>query len=547
MDISRRSLLRLTGGAALASAVPGLAACGDGAGTSVGNAGKSLAPLPAHIPINLVKPDLPGTAQGVQDAFLTYPQKPAQTVDGKPGDGSVVTCMVITYGTAPSPAASNKLWTAINEALGVDLRLTLVPAADLNAKYATMMAGGDLPDIIATIDVAMSNALQFTQAKCADLTEYISGDAIKDYPNLANLPTISWQNVGRIGGRLYGIPVPRPQLAGVMFGNREKFEAAGIRMGLGVSTAQFTEGLAKLATGKQFPLGGNNFSENIHLGAAGVPSNWVRADGGAFTSRYENPVYPEVLQRLRDWYEKGYFYPDLLSTQATQANTFFMNGTTLTLGGGIGGYPGMVSGVGDAFTVDFVRPYGDNPTPWLGNGVFSNSGRGGFTALKKASPERVKMLLRVLNFLAAPFGSKEYELINYGVAGVHFTTGADGDPLPTALATTGGENKTNLPLQYIAAAPYVLYLPGNPDATRRSHQAQQEIVPIGVGDPSYGLVSPTQAAKGTKLNQQIIDVTNAIIAGKRPVSDWRGAVSQWKSQGGDAIAKELAEQYAANH
>ncbi|WP_145810170.1 hypothetical protein [Kribbella amoyensis] len=258
---------------------------------------------------------------------------------------------------------------------------------------------------------------------------------------------------------------------------------------------------------------------------------------------YDDPRYPETLNRLREWNAKGYYYPDILATQITQAQTLFMNGTTYSITNGIGSYPALVSGVGKAFTVDVVRPYGTKPSVGLGNGIFSNSGRGGFTALKQAAPERIKLLLRVLDFLAAPFGSTEYELINYGVEGVHFTRSPEGDPLPTKLATDGGENNTNLPLRYIAAGPSVLYLPGAPEATRRNHAAQSEIVPLGIADPTVGLVSETQAAKGPKLTQLVNDALNEIIGGKRPVSDWASVVEQWKQQGGSAVTSEYAEQY----
>ena len=44
----------------------------------------------------------------------------------------------------------------------------------------------------------------------------------------------------------------------------------------------------------------------------------------------------------------------------------------------------------------------------------------GWSICKKASETRVKDLLRMFNFFAAPFGSEEYLLINYGVEGKDF-------------------------------------------------------------------------------------------------------------------------------
>ena len=57
---------------------------------------------------------------------------------------------------------------------------------------------------------------EFFKAKCADLTPYLGGDAVKDYPNLAAIPTYAWKNsISAIDGKLYLIPVQRQIPAGV--------------------------------------------------------------------------------------------------------------------------------------------------------------------------------------------------------------------------------------------------------------------------------------------------------------------------------------------
>jgi MFS family permease len=64
--------------------------------------------------------------------------------------------------------------------------------------------GDDLPDIIhfpgglnAFVGAAgTANLPQFLQTRSADLTPYLAGDAIKDYPFLAAIPTYAWANSG---------------------------------------------------------------------------------------------------------------------------------------------------------------------------------------------------------------------------------------------------------------------------------------------------------------------------------------------------------------
>src|SRR5690349_20820418 len=105
-ELSRRTVLRTTGAAAVvAAAAPTLAACGGSSKSGAGaasNAGKTLAPWPTYTPVKGLAPDLPGTAAGVQDTFLTYPQNLVTSVPSKPGDGSTVKVMMVTYGAPPA-------------------------------------------------------------------------------------------------------------------------------------------------------------------------------------------------------------------------------------------------------------------------------------------------------------------------------------------------------------------------------------------------------------------------------------------------------------
>ena len=82
------------------------------------------------------------------------------------------------------------------------------------------MAGGDLPDLILlnTGLGAAPNVPQFLQAQCADLSPYLSGDAVKDYPNLAALPTSAWKNSGSLlDGHLVSVPIHRSVAGVTMF------------------------------------------------------------------------------------------------------------------------------------------------------------------------------------------------------------------------------------------------------------------------------------------------------------------------------------------
>jgi putative aldouronate transport system substrate-binding protein len=57
---------------------------------------------------------------------------------------------------------------------------------------------------------AAAGVPQFLQSHAADLTPYLAGDAAKDYPNLATIPTTAWKNAGcAYQGHLYMVPIHR--------------------------------------------------------------------------------------------------------------------------------------------------------------------------------------------------------------------------------------------------------------------------------------------------------------------------------------------------
>jgi putative aldouronate transport system substrate-binding protein len=543
-SIGRRSLLRLAGaGAVAAVAGPALVACGNGksAGGGVGNAGKDLTPWPSYLPFAGPAPDAPGDASGVQALYLSYPQQVKQSVTDTVGDSSDVTALVTSFGSPPRPLDANRFWQAVNAALKVNLKVISVPDPEYGQKMTTLMASpNDLPDIIMFTNLALPHADEFIQAYCADLSSLVGGDAIKAYPNLANIPRYAWQGMGRVGGKIYGIPLERPAPANSLFVNRTLMDSAGIAKDW--NTESFLAAMKQLAGNKKWGTGAAKTqftgfgAATYHAGSLGAPNTWSVKDGG-FTSTITTPQFEEALGVMRRVAEAGAYYPDSLSTSATDIKNFFQNGTLASYTDGFGAVAlQTLTSINGRFGLDLGRPYGANPTPWRGPGMF------GYVVFKKASADRLKLLLRICNYLAAPFGTKEYELANYGVEGVHFTKESGGIKTTDLYKV---ENNTNLPIKYIGQPPTVLYLPGYPDVARAVHEWEKSVVPRSVANPADGLHSTTATTKSAELSQIVGDSIGAVVFGRKPASAWKDAVAQWRQAGGDQVAEELAKEHAA--
>lgn len=546
-SMSRRTLLRSVAAGGAALSVPSLlTACSTGSDDDdVSNAGKELAPWPAYRPATGPDPDLAPTDAGVQAGYTAYPSDLVTAVADKPGDGSTIKVMSVTFGTPPKGASDNKFWAAVEKALGVKIDYTVIPQTDYQKKMATVMAGDadSLPDIINMFSgYVLPREAQFVQRRAQDLTEYLSGDAITDYPNLANIPTHAWRDMGRVGGRLYGIPLERPLPGSTLWLNQKMFTDAGMTEGW--SDEDFAAVAKRLTSGKTYALGaavGSLFNNAVHSAAHNAPQEWSVTKNGTFVPAWTDERYRETIafqSRLR---KDGSYHPDATSISAIDLSTLFYNGTVGSTQDGFGSYLNKFQDLKGRFTPAAALPYGVGGEA---GGVVAARRSFGYTIIRKASKERVQLLLRILDYLASPFGSKEWELVHYGVEGTHFTRAADGSPKVTKLGEV--ENNTNLPLRYLAEAPQVLFVPGVPDAVRALHAWQEKVVPHAVRNASYGLQSATKNSQGTTLKALIDDTVTGIVAGRQKLSEWDATVKKWRDRGGDKMAEEFAKDYAAN-
>ncbi|GAA4812624.1 extracellular solute-binding protein [Streptomyces ziwulingensis] len=545
--MSRRTLLRSMTAAGTAVAVPGLlTACSTGSsGGGTSNAGKKLAAWPAYRPTTAAKPDLAPTDEGVQPGYTSYPADLTRSVARTPGDGSTVRVMSVTFGTPPKGRADNRYWQAVEKALGVKIEFTVVPTDDYQKKMATVMAGDpeSLPDIINMFSgFVLPREAQFVQRRAEDLTPFLSGDAVEDYPNLANIPTHAWRDMGRVGGRIHGIPLERPLPGSTLWVNGELFADAG--MADGWSSDDFAAVAARATEGKRYALGsatGSLFGNAVHAAAHGAPVNWAADKKGAFHANYTDERFKAAIAYQAALRKKGVYHPDSASMGTPELQTLFLNGTVASMQNGFGAYQTLFPDSEGLLTPAPAHPYSVDGTP---GGIVAARRSFGHTILKKAKKERIELLLRVLDHLAAPFGSEEWELTHYGLEGTHFTRGKDGSPQPTKLGEV--ENVTNLPFRYLAEGPQVLFVPGNAEAVRAVHTWQRKVVPVAVRDASYGLQSETYTKSGTTLKAGVEDTVTSVIAGRAPMSAFDDAVQKWRSQGGDRMAEEYAEELAAN-
>ncbi|MBV9598134.1 MAG: hypothetical protein JOZ87_14850 [Chloroflexi bacterium] len=106
--------------------------------------------------------------------------------------GTVVKMTQVT--AAQVPLEQNVTWQEVNRQLNVNLNLLVYTVGDYPGKLSTTVASGNLPDMFTVQTTVFPEFVQFLESSCADLTPFLAGDAIRDYPNLANYPAYTWRN-----------------------------------------------------------------------------------------------------------------------------------------------------------------------------------------------------------------------------------------------------------------------------------------------------------------------------------------------------------------
>jgi putative aldouronate transport system substrate-binding protein len=516
--------------------------------SSRSSAGASKVELPTYVPAtNAPKPDVSGTTEGAQPGFYSYPTDNRKSVLNPPGKGGDVTIMAYNVQAPLVPAAENPQRQEMNRQLGVNLVMQEVPFADYLNRLALIIAGNDLPDafyIPTTNNIPQFN--DFLSAKCVDLSEVLGGDAVKEYPNLAALPPSAWRGM-TFNNRIYGVPSPYALSLYNLWVHAEVLDSTGGKMpGNADDFKRILVQINEDGKGNLFGMTAPSnsafqFRYGTHPSMFGAPNNWSLDSSGKLTRTFETEAYKASVGWARDVFAAGGYSPDSnVSDSAKTKNDFTARKMAFYTDGWSSAtqYWDAALKQTPPGKLDIVPPFAadgkSKPVYWYGPGNF------GFVVLKKASVERVKEVLGVIDYFVAPFGTAEHLLINYGVKDVHYQLDDTGNP---RLTDQGKAQMNSIWLRF-NRPPSVLFNPNSREFTNLQADEKTELA-AGMSDPTVGLSSTTDGNKGNVLDNTFWDGITDIVAGRRPFSDYDGLVSTWKSAGGDQIRSEYLAAIAA--
>ena len=527
----------------------------QGASTSASTPSTSSA-LPAYLPLTGgFQPDVPSTGQYIDDGFVNYPAHPFKAVPGAaPGSGGTVQVFMLSYYPPVTPLEQNPAWQEVNRQLGASVQFNFVAGPDYSAKLGTLMAGNDLPDVIAP-------STSHTPAKSAPVPpgplrrpdplprrrrgERLSLPGRHSGTRVEERRTDQWKALHAANPAHDLRPewhsvLPRPHLgkeigANVWPSNADDFKRMLVQLNHPQEN-RYAFGAAVM------PFGLVVFAQIF-----GAPNNWGLDSAGKLVRDRETDAYKGAVSYTRDLLTAGVYSPNQLTTypnngQATRQDVI------------AGRIAVVVDGAGAAWGDVLQRGAHANPPMYLspippfpaqdgGTKVhYFSTGYTALNTLRQASPDRIRELLRVINWLAAPFGSQEDLLLKYGVGDVDYTLDDKGNPVPT---DRGLPDAGYMPWQFLSKNAPVQYNANVPAYAQMQRHAEELSAPAGVFDATQGYISDTALNKGPTLEQAFLDGTTDIIAGRRPMSDYDGLVKDWQTNGGDQIRKEYLQQMGA--
>ena len=201
--VSRRTLLKgsLFGAAVAAFGSRVLTACSTGGGAAPAAGGPAV-PLPTYVEPVKPPPLLAGNAEGLMDVYGSFPMDGARTVTETVGDGGEFEFLVMTYGQPAPPVEENAYWQTLNEELNLELKPVLVPFADFATKFPALVAADDLPAVVSVpVSMNVSRLPELAAAQFTDLSDHLSGDAVKKYPEPRGHPGVRLAQ--RVPGRAH--------------------------------------------------------------------------------------------------------------------------------------------------------------------------------------------------------------------------------------------------------------------------------------------------------------------------------------------------------
>lgn len=537
--VSRRTLL-----SAVAVTPLVLGACG---GKKSGSALKEQKlTLPTHVAPRLPAGAIDSSVQGMPPIFVRPIPKYFQSVDKVPGKGGTVSTFQVLWGGPPRPMDQNPYWQQLNKRLGVTIKPTLTASQSYEDKLSTVIASGNIPDLTFVQDTTAVGQRAIVDGAFADLTEHLSGDGVKRWPNLANVGTNAWRASAK-NGHLYGVPNENPYVTNFPGVRQDVLDELGVKQ-FPRTTDEFLDLAKEVAGRKVFKKKQlwvfnrlQGLEEALFESMFKAGTTWQLKDS-KIINVLQTSVFGDVMEYERKLWKAGAFHSNALSEQR---NEMFTQGQALISIDAFNGWFGdpiignVANSTPGAVVRFFIPPTQDGSEPT----ITRDDGYWGIVAISSQAATdkaRVEELLSILNYYRAPYGSTENLFITGGIEGLNYKFGKKHEIIDN---NNSAANSDRLALQWLGlfASPAYQIRPQLASNVPNFRDVVEHLTKLSKPNPVAGKMAPSAGKLSAKLDQISKDYRNGFVTGRRSLKELDSYRKEWLRAGGQKLCDEYTK------
>jgi putative aldouronate transport system substrate-binding protein len=464
-----------------------------------------------------------------------------------------ITGITYIYGN-PAPANGEAL-KKLNERFNVDLKVEKIPQGNYVEKLTAVVSSGDMKDM-----VGFGPTDQTLFQKWAKQGAFLPlDDYINKYESLKAVPKEVWDQF-RINGKIYGIPSWSPTEGSSFMIRKDWLDALGLKMPTSYQELKevaiaFTKNDPN-KNGKADTYGlaiGQDINPDFSMGPYWQQDTWYHKDkDGNFIPGIIGPGRKELVTLFHDLNKEKAITPDSAVLNWADTNKEFYSGKAgvfLVAPRGMSQvYMESLLKLNPGAEFAVIPPF---KAPDGNQGFTAGTGYSRFNALnaKLASdPDKLKKILEIHEF-----SRKFYPSAQQNASNKDFDFFYGGENVGYKM-----ENGKRVGLKVGEGFDPSLYfqdntawVPAGVDPEFDKAYTEPKLVQLTkdlmglnktmkhFNPPHYGIISDTQAQKGTELLNFIMKEQTKMIAGQRPLSDWDAVVDEYLKRGGSQVIKEM--------
>ncbi|MFC7480406.1 hypothetical protein ACFQX7_10655 [Luedemannella flava] len=325
---------------------------------------------------------------------------------------------------------------------------------------------------------------------------------------------------------------------GAIFYRKDIFDKQGINADA-IKTAEDLKALGAQLTSKaagQYAFG-DLFGDDAAYATQlfGFHTKWDQDASGKLVHKYETEGIIAALEWHASLAKAGYVNPADLAGTDQNGKQRFWSGKIVVTADGTGAWNGGDAKSGTAANPSYVRQAFKLLSGKAGQApsIELQPGAAMFAYLNaKLSDAQIKELLAVANYIAAPYGSKEWLVVNFGAEGDTYTM-KDGNP----ALTESGSKLVATTFQFLVTPPAVTTVGEGFTQVAKDYAAWQADAVKYARTPIFYGMNITEPSQYSSIGQAVKDTLNDVKVGRKPISAFTDAVAAWRKNGGDELRK----------